>query len=53
MRGLPRATGLEQIDLYYQHRVDPDVPTEETAGAMGELLQAGEVRYIGLYGGGA
>ncbi len=40
--------GLEHIDLYYQHRVDPDVPIEETAGAMGELVQAGKVRYIGL-----
>ncbi len=36
------------IDLYYQHRVDPDVPIEETVGAMAELVQAGKVRYLGL-----
>jgi aryl-alcohol dehydrogenase-like predicted oxidoreductase len=40
--------GTDHIDLYYQHRVDPDVPIEETVGAMGELVQAGKVRYIGL-----
>lgn len=40
--------GVEQIDLYYQHRVDPDVPIEETVGAMGELVRAGKVRYLGL-----
>lgn len=40
--------GLEHIDLYYQHRVDPDVPIEETVGAMAELVQAGKVRYLGL-----
>lgn len=40
--------GIEQIDLYYLHRVDPAVPIEETAGAMGELVSAGKVRYIGL-----
>jgi aryl-alcohol dehydrogenase-like predicted oxidoreductase len=40
--------GVEHIDLYYQHRVDPDVPIEETVGAMAELVQAGKVRYIGL-----
>jgi aryl-alcohol dehydrogenase-like predicted oxidoreductase len=40
--------GVETIDLYYQHRVDPDVPIEETVGAMGELVQAGKVRYLGL-----
>src|SRR6516165_5577410 len=36
------------IDLYYQHRVDPNVPIEETAGAMSELVKAGSVRYLGL-----
>ena len=41
-------TGLDVIDLYYQHRVDPDVPIEETVGAMAELVQAGKVRYLGL-----
>src|SRR6201996_3459036 len=38
----------DHIDLYYQHRIDPDVPIEETVGAMAELVQAGKVRYIGL-----
>lgn len=40
--------GVEQIDLYYQHRVDPRVPIEETVGAMSELVTAGKVRYLGL-----
>src|SRR5438105_5893502 len=40
--------GIETIDLYYLHRVDPDVPIEETVGAMAGLVQAGKVRYIGL-----
>src|SRR5215467_12279100 len=40
--------GTEYIDLYYQHRVDPDVPIEDTVGAMAELVQAGKVRYLGL-----
>jgi aryl-alcohol dehydrogenase-like predicted oxidoreductase len=40
--------GVETIDLYYQHRVDPSVPIEETVGAMAELVKAGKVRYIGL-----
>jgi aryl-alcohol dehydrogenase-like predicted oxidoreductase len=40
--------GVEYIDLYYQHRVDPSVPIEETVGAMAELVQAGKVRYLGL-----
>jgi aryl-alcohol dehydrogenase-like predicted oxidoreductase len=40
--------GIETIDLYYQHRVDPDVPVEETFGALGELVQAGKVRYLGI-----
>jgi len=39
---------VEVIDLYYQHRVDPDTPIEETVGAMAELVQAGKVRYLGL-----
>lgn len=40
--------GVEQIDLYYQHRVDKTVPIEDTVGAMAELVQAGKVRYLGL-----
>ena len=40
--------GTEHIDLYYQHRMDPDVPVEETVGAMAELVKAGKVRYLGL-----
>ncbi|HEU4587277.1 MAG TPA: aldo/keto reductase [Gemmatimonadales bacterium] len=40
--------GVDHIDLYYQHRVDPDVPIEETVGAMGDLVSAGKVRFIGL-----
>jgi aryl-alcohol dehydrogenase-like predicted oxidoreductase len=40
--------GTEHIDLYYQHRVDPDTPIEETVGAMAELVAAGKVRYLGL-----
>jgi aryl-alcohol dehydrogenase-like predicted oxidoreductase len=40
--------GIDTIDLYYQHRVDPEVPIEETVGAMAGLVQAGKVRYLGL-----
>ncbi|HEY5196226.1 MAG TPA: aldo/keto reductase [Solirubrobacteraceae bacterium] len=40
--------GVDHIDLYYQHRVDPDTPIEETVGAMGELVAAGKVRHLGL-----
>ena len=40
--------GIETIDLYYQHRVDPSVPIEETVGAMARLVEAGKVRHIGL-----
>lgn len=40
--------GVEVIDLYYQHRVDPDTPIEETVGAMAELVRAGKVRHLGL-----
>ena len=39
---------VDHIDLYYQHRVDPKVPIEETVGAMAELVKAGKVRYLGL-----
>jgi aryl-alcohol dehydrogenase-like predicted oxidoreductase len=40
--------GVDHVDLYYQHRVDPATPIEETVGAMAELVKAGKVRYIGL-----
>ncbi|VXB06361.1 aldo/keto reductase [Nocardioides sp. AX2bis] len=40
--------GVDHLDLYYQHRVDPDVSIEETVGAMGELVAAGKVRHLGL-----
>ena len=40
--------GVEVIDLYYQHRVDPNTPIEETVGAMAELVKEGKVRYLGL-----
>ena len=40
--------GLDHIDLYYQHRVDPDTPIEDTVGAMAELVRAGKVKYLGL-----
>ena len=40
--------GVGQIDLYYQHRVDPNVPIEDTVGAMSELVRAGKIRYLGL-----
>ncbi len=45
--------GIDYIDLYYLHRVDPKVPIEETVGAMAELVQQGKVRYIGLSEAGA
>jgi aryl-alcohol dehydrogenase-like predicted oxidoreductase len=40
--------GVEHIDLYYQHRVDPNTPIEETVGALAELVKEGKIRYIGL-----
>ena len=40
--------GVDHIDLYYQHRVDPNVPIEETVGAMAQLVKQGKVRYLGL-----
>ena len=43
-----RRLGVDHIDLYYQHRVDPETPIEETVGAMKELVEAGKVRYLGL-----
>jgi aryl-alcohol dehydrogenase-like predicted oxidoreductase len=46
--GSLKRLGVEAIDLYYQHRVDPEVPIEETVGAMAELVTAGKVRFLGL-----
>ena len=46
--GSLKRLGVDTIDLYYQHRVDPDTPIEETVGAMSELVAAGKIRYIGL-----
>jgi aryl-alcohol dehydrogenase-like predicted oxidoreductase len=40
--------GVDVVDLYYQHRIDPDVPVEDTVGTMGRLVQEGKVRYLGL-----
>jgi aryl-alcohol dehydrogenase-like predicted oxidoreductase len=40
--------GIDVIDLYYQHRVDPDTPVEDTFGALAELVQAGKIRYLGI-----
>ncbi|MFI5606217.1 aldo/keto reductase [Amycolatopsis sp. NPDC051903] len=48
-----RRLGTDHIDLYYQHRVDPDVPIEETVGAMAELVRQGKVRHLGLSEAGA
>ena len=46
--GSLRRLGVDTIDLYYQHRVDPDTPIEETVGAMAQLVKQGKVRYLGL-----
>ncbi|WP_339465521.1 aldo/keto reductase [Pseudomonas lurida] len=46
--GTLRRLGVETLDLYYQHRIDPNVAIEETVGAMAELVQQGKVRYLGL-----
>jgi aryl-alcohol dehydrogenase-like predicted oxidoreductase len=46
--GSLKRLGTDHVDLYYQHRIDPGVPIEETVGAMAELVQAGKVRYLGL-----
>lgn len=43
-----RRLGVETLDLYYQHRVDPEVPIEDTVGAMADLVRAGKVRHLGL-----
>ena len=46
--GSLRRLGVETIDLYYQHRLDPNTPIEDTVGAMADLVQAGKIRYLGL-----
>jgi aryl-alcohol dehydrogenase-like predicted oxidoreductase len=51
--GSLRRLGVDVIDLYYQHRVDPDTPIEETVGAMAELVREGKVRFLGLSEAGA
>ncbi|MEH6701746.1 aldo/keto reductase [Parasphingorhabdus sp.] len=51
--GSLRRLGIDTIDLFYQHRVDPNVPIEETVGAMAELVTEGKVRYLGLSEAGA
>lgn len=48
IEGSLKRLGVETIDLYYQHRMDPNVPIEETVGAMADLVKAGKVRYLGL-----
>jgi len=48
IEGSLRRLGVETIDLYYQHRVDPNVPIEDTVGALAQLVRTGKVRYIGL-----
>jgi aryl-alcohol dehydrogenase-like predicted oxidoreductase len=48
IEGSLRRLGIEHVDLYYLHRVDPDTPIEETVGAMGELVKEGKVRHLGL-----
>jgi aryl-alcohol dehydrogenase-like predicted oxidoreductase len=48
IEGSLRRLGVDHVDLYYQHRVDPDTPIEETVGAMAELVAEGKVRYLGL-----
>ncbi|WP_028057283.1 aldo/keto reductase [Candidatus Solirubrobacter pratensis] len=48
VEGSLKRLGVDHIDLYYQHRVDPDTPIEETVGAMGALVEEGKVRYLGL-----
>jgi aryl-alcohol dehydrogenase-like predicted oxidoreductase len=51
--GSLRRLGVDTIDLYYQHRVDPNTPIEETVGAMAQLVKEGKVRYLGLSEAGA
>jgi aryl-alcohol dehydrogenase-like predicted oxidoreductase len=53
VEGSLRRLGTDYIDLYYQHRVDPNTPIEDTIGAVAELVEQGKVRHIGLSGAGA
>ncbi len=46
--GSLKRLGVDHVDLYYQHRVDPDIPIEDTVGAMSDLVNAGKIRFIGL-----
>jgi aryl-alcohol dehydrogenase-like predicted oxidoreductase len=48
IEGSLKRLGTDHVDLYYQHRIDPNVPVEETVGALGELVAEGKVRHIGL-----
>lgn len=48
IEGSLQRLGMDHVDLYYLHRVDPDTPIEETVGAMGELVKEGKVRFLGL-----
>ena len=48
IEGSLKRLGTDHVDLYYQHRIDPDTPIEETVGALAELVQEGKVRHIGL-----
>jgi len=48
VEGSLKRLGVEMIDLYYQHRIDPQTPIEETIGALGDLVKAGKIRHIGL-----
>ncbi|MBS1792819.1 MAG: aldo/keto reductase [Acidobacteria bacterium] len=48
VEGSLKRLGIETIDLYYQHRIDPDTPVEETVGALADLVKEGKVRYLGL-----
>jgi aryl-alcohol dehydrogenase-like predicted oxidoreductase len=48
IEGSLRRLGVDHVDLFYQHRVDPNVPIEETVGAMAELVQQGKIKHIGL-----
>ncbi len=48
VEGSLKRLGIETIDLYYQHRIDPNTPVEETVGAMAKLVEEGKIRYLGL-----
>src|ERR1700744_1513749 len=48
IEGSLKRLGVDHIDLYYQHRVDPDVPIEDTIGEMAKLVEEGKVRYLGM-----